>query len=49
MLLGAFYALIFNWAHLPGYPLGRRARSAARFLGDAFAAPPRREGRRSRR
>jgi AcrR family transcriptional regulator len=48
MLLGAFYALIFNWAHLPGYPLGRRARSAARFLGDAFAAPPRRGGRRSR-
>ena len=41
MLLGAFYALIFNWAHLPGYPLRRRAQAAARFLGDAFAVSPR--------
>jgi AcrR family transcriptional regulator len=40
MLLGAFYALVFNWAHLPGYPLRRRARAAARFLADAFAASP---------
>jgi hypothetical protein len=41
MLLGAFYALIFDWAHLPEYPLRRRAQAAARFLGDAFAASPR--------
>lgn len=41
MLLGAFYALIFNWAHLPDYPVRRRALAAARFLGDAFAAAPR--------
>jgi AcrR family transcriptional regulator len=39
MLLGAFYALIFDWAHLEGYPVRRRALAAARFLGDAFAGP----------
>jgi AcrR family transcriptional regulator len=49
MLLGAFYALIFNWAHLPDYPLRRRAGAAARFLADAFSAPPRAHTRRSRR
>jgi AcrR family transcriptional regulator len=52
MILGAFYALIFDWAHLggeggPGYPLRRRALATARFLGDALAPPPVR--RRSRR
>jgi len=41
LLLGAFYALVFDWAHLPDYPLRRRAQAAARFLADAFAAPPR--------
>jgi AcrR family transcriptional regulator len=40
MVLGAFYALMFNWAHLESYPLRRRALAAARFLGDALAAPP---------
>jgi AcrR family transcriptional regulator len=49
MLLGAFYALIFNWAHLPDYPLRRRAQAAARFLGDAFAVSPRPARGRSRR
>jgi AcrR family transcriptional regulator len=49
MLLGAFYALIFNWAHLPGYPLRRRAQAAARFLADAFQASPRPARGRSRR
>jgi AcrR family transcriptional regulator len=49
MLLGAFYALIFNWAHLPDYPLRRRAQAAARFLTGAFAAPPRPARGRSRR
>ena len=39
MVLGAFYALMFNWAHLEGYALRRRALAAARFLGDAMAAP----------
>ena len=45
MILGAFYALMFNWAHLEGYPLRRRALAAARFLGDAMAAPPARRRR----
>ena len=36
MVLGAFYALMFNWAHLEGYPLRRQARAAASFLGDAL-------------
>jgi AcrR family transcriptional regulator len=40
LLLGAFYALIFNWAHLPDYPLRRRALASARLLADAFAAGP---------
>ena len=34
---------MFNWAHLDGYPLRRRALAAARFLGDALLRP---EGRR---
>jgi len=38
MLLGAFYVLMFNWAHLEGYALKRQALAAARFLGDAMAA-----------
>jgi AcrR family transcriptional regulator len=39
MVLGAFYALMFNWAHLEGYPLRRQARAAASFLGDALCLP----------
>lgn len=39
MVLGAFYVLMFNWAHLEGYALRRQALAAARFLGDAMAAP----------
>lgn len=37
MLLGAFYALMFNWAHLEDYPLRRQAAAAARFLARALA------------
>jgi AcrR family transcriptional regulator len=40
MILGAFYVLMFNWAHLEGYALRRQALAAARFLGDALAASP---------
>jgi hypothetical protein len=36
MLLGAFYALMFNWAHLEDYPLRRQAAAAARFLTRAL-------------
>jgi AcrR family transcriptional regulator len=37
MVMGAYYALMFNWANLDGYPIHERARAAARFLGDAFS------------
>lgn len=40
LVMGAFYVLMFNWAHLEGYPLRRRARAAAQLLGDALAAAP---------
>lgn len=46
MLLGAFYALMFNWANLDGYPLRRQSLAAARFLADALAAPRTEERRR---
>jgi len=36
MIMGAYYALMFNWANLDGYPLEARARAAARFLADAL-------------
>lgn len=37
MIVGAYYALMFNWANLEDYPIARRARAAARFLADALA------------
>jgi hypothetical protein len=40
MLLGAFYALMFNWAHLEDYPLRRQAAAAARFLSRALSTDP---------
>jgi AcrR family transcriptional regulator len=39
-LKGAFYALMFNWANLEGYPLREHALSTARFLGEAISADP---------
>jgi len=36
MLMGAYYALMFNWANLDGYPIHEQARAAARFLADAL-------------
>src|SRR5262245_5772135 len=36
MNMGAYYALMFNWANLDGYPLHERARAAASFLADAL-------------
>jgi AcrR family transcriptional regulator len=41
MLLGAFYALMFNQAHLEDYPLRRQAAAAARFLSRALSNPER--------
>jgi AcrR family transcriptional regulator len=46
MVVGAFYALMLNWANLDDYPLRRQAAAAARFLADALAPAPR--GRRVR-
>jgi AcrR family transcriptional regulator len=37
VVLGAFYSLMFNWAHVEGYALRRRSAAAARFLTDALA------------
>jgi AcrR family transcriptional regulator len=45
MLLGAFYALMFNWAHLEDYPLRRQAAAAARFLARALLPSERGESR----
>jgi AcrR family transcriptional regulator len=36
VLLGTFYALMFGWAHIPGYALRRHAMAAAKFMGDAL-------------
>ena len=46
MLIGAFYALMLNWANLDEYPLRRQALAAARFLADALCGAPRTEERR---
>jgi AcrR family transcriptional regulator len=42
VVLGAFYALMLNWANIEGYPLRRRALAMARFLGDAITDAGRR-------
>jgi hypothetical protein len=39
-ILGSYYALMFNWANLEGYPIADRARSAAAFLASALAPRP---------
>jgi hypothetical protein len=38
MIMGAYYALMFNWANLDGYRIHERARAAARFLAEALAS-----------
>jgi AcrR family transcriptional regulator len=40
MILGAYYVLMFNYANLDDFPIGRQAAAAARFLADALAASP---------
>lgn len=37
MLMGAFYALMFNWAHLEGYPVRVRSMALSRLLVDAIS------------
>lgn len=39
MLIGAFYALMLNFANLDEYPLRRQALAMARFLAEALAGP----------
>jgi len=40
MLMGAFYALMFNWSNLDDYPIRQHALASARFLGDAMSVSP---------
>ena len=40
MLMGAFYALMFNWANLEDYPIHKHAIASARFLADAMSVSP---------
>jgi hypothetical protein len=40
MVSGAFYALMFDWAHLEGHPRWRQAPAAASFAGDSLGFPP---------
>jgi AcrR family transcriptional regulator len=42
MVMGVYYVLMFNWAHLEGYPLRERAHALASSLADAFASQERR-------
>jgi AcrR family transcriptional regulator len=39
MLMGAFYVLMFNWAHLEDYPLRARALATADFLVNSITVP----------
>ena len=38
VILGAFYSLMFSWAHVEGYPLRVQCEATARFLADALEA-----------
>ncbi len=49
VLMGTFYALMFNWSNFEAYPLRRRALAAARFLAASIGAPRPRELRPGRR
>lgn len=37
LILGAFYALMFNYANLDGYPVREQAHAMAKLLGDSIA------------
>ena len=49
IVVGAFYAIMFNWAHLDDYPLLEHARAAACFVTDAMAAPAKKSARTGKR
>jgi len=38
VILGAFYSLMFNWAHVDAYPIRTQAEATARFLADSLDA-----------
>ncbi|MCP5040219.1 MAG: TetR/AcrR family transcriptional regulator [bacterium] len=40
MLMGAYYALMFNWSNLEDYPIKKHARASAHFLAEAMRATP---------
>lgn len=40
LVMGGFYVLMFNWAHLEDYPIERRAPAMAALLADALAPAP---------
>lgn len=40
LILGAFYAVMFNYANLDGYPVTEQARAMAKLLGDSIAPRP---------
>jgi AcrR family transcriptional regulator len=39
-ILGAYYVLLFNYAHIDGFPVRRQAAALARLLADALAPSP---------
>jgi len=41
VILGAFYSLMFNWAHVDDYPIRAQAEATARFLASALEAEDR--------
>ncbi len=43
LILGAFYALMFNWANLDDYPIQEQSRAMARLLADTIAPGARKE------
>ena len=40
ILMGAYYALMFNWSNLEHYPIQQHALASASFLADAMSASP---------
>jgi AcrR family transcriptional regulator len=40
VLMGGFYALMFNWSNLDDYPIRQHAIATARFLADAMTVAP---------
>jgi len=43
MILGAYYVLMFNYANLDAFPIGKQAEAITRFLSDALSPVPEEE------